>query len=67
MLSGDGDLMYIVLDLFAKLISKTVLKNAATVIALTQTMKETMMDIYQRDVFVIPNGVDIKKLPRGIN
>lgn len=48
-------------DLFAKLISKIILKNADAVIALTQTMKKSMENIYRRPICVIPNGIDIKK------
>ncbi|MEN6552456.1 MAG: glycosyltransferase family 4 protein [Methanobacterium sp.] len=57
---GRGADIYIP-DKFTKLISKIVLKNANFVIALTQDMKEAMMKIYQRDIIVIPNGIDMER------
>jgi glycosyltransferase involved in cell wall biosynthesis len=44
-----------------KLTSKMVFKNAAAVIALTEHMKVEIQNVYNRDVFVIPNGIDLKK------
>lgn len=44
---------------FTKSISKLVLKNANTVIALTDDMKREMQNICSREVSVIPNGIDL--------
>lgn len=46
---------------FMKLISKTLLKNADAMIALTKTMKDAMLKIYQGAIYVIPNGIDLEK------
>lgn len=46
---------------FKKPISKLVLKNADAVIALTEDMKKAIKKIYNRDVLVIPNGIDLEK------
>jgi len=53
--------------LFKKLISKLVLRNADAVIALTRGMKTEMQKICSRDIFVVPNGIDLERfdnLPR---
>lgn len=42
-------------------IFKLVLKNADAVIALTEDMKKAIKKIYNRDVLVIPNGIDLEK------
>ncbi len=44
-----------------KPLSKLVLRNADAVIALTEDMKREMQKICYRDVFVIPNGIDLEK------
>jgi len=43
------------------LISKPILKNANGVIVLTEDMKREIQKICNRDVFVIPNGIDLKR------
>jgi len=45
---------------FKNLISKAILKNADAVIALTDDMKREIQKIYDRNVFVIPNGIDLE-------
>jgi len=47
--------------LFKKPISKLALKNANAVIALTEDMKEEMQRTCNRDILVIPNGVDLER------
>ncbi|NIA12340.1 MAG: glycosyltransferase, partial [Nitrospiraceae bacterium] len=42
-------------------ISKLMLKNADTVIALTEDMKSEMQKFYDRAILVIPNGIDLEK------
>jgi len=46
---------------FKNIISKLVLKNADAVIALTEDMKREIKKICDRDIFVIPNGIDLEK------
>lgn len=45
--------------MFKNTISKIIIKNAGVVIALTEDMKKEMLKIYNRDIIVIPNGLDI--------
>ena len=44
---------------FKNIISKPILKNANGVIVLTEDMKREIQKICNRDVFVIPNGIDL--------
>jgi glycosyltransferase involved in cell wall biosynthesis len=44
---------------FTKLTAKTTLKNASAVIALTEHMKGVMQTICNRDVIVVPNGINL--------
>lgn len=44
----------------AKITSKFALKNAHAVIALTEDMKREIQKVCNREVFVIPNGIDLK-------
>ena len=44
-----------------KLIEKKMIKNADAVIGLTDDMKRVIQKKYDRDVFVIPNGIDVLK------
>lgn len=46
---------------FKKPISTLVIKNADAAIALTEDMKRLMKEIYNRHIFVIPNGIDIER------
>lgn len=61
---GRGSDIYIP-DRFIKLISKSVIKNADSVLALTQEMKRVMQVIYDRDIAVVPNGIDLKAYMAG--
>ena len=45
---------------FKTIILKLVLKNADAVIALTEDMKKAIQKVYNENVFVIPNGVDLR-------
>jgi len=47
--------------LFKRPMSKLVLKNADAAIALTEDMKTEMQKICNRDVLVIPNGIDFER------
>ncbi|UCD15410.1 MAG: glycosyltransferase [Candidatus Omnitrophota bacterium] len=50
---------------FKRPISRLILKNADAVIAQTEDMKVKMQKIYNRDIFVVPNGIDLEKF-KGI-
>jgi N-acetyl-alpha-D-glucosaminyl L-malate synthase BshA len=54
---GQGSDVYLP-GKFIKSISKLVLKNADTVIALTEDMKSEMQKFCDRAILVIPNGID---------
>ena len=45
---------------FKRVVSKLVLRNANAVIALTEDMKGEIQRICDRDVYVIPNGIDLE-------
>ena len=55
---GQGSDVYLPNGL-VKLTSKTVIKNADSAIALTENMKKVMQDIYNRDIAVVPNGIEL--------
>jgi len=44
-----------------RLTSKIILKNADAVIALTEDMKNHLKNIYEREILIIPNGIDLSK------
>jgi len=44
-----------------KLTSKTVIKDADSVLALTEGMKRAMRGIHDRDITVVPNGIELKE------
>jgi len=46
---------------FKGIASELFLKRANAVIALTQNMKEKIYEICNRDAFVIPNGIDLRR------
>lgn len=46
---------------FKNIISKPILKNADGVIVLTDDMKREIQKIWDRDVFVVPNGIDLAR------
>jgi glycosyltransferase involved in cell wall biosynthesis len=58
---GQGSDVY-VQWMFKEPISKIVFKKADAVIALTEDMKGEMKKIYDRDIAVIPNGIDLSKV-----
>ena len=57
---GRGSDIYLP-DKFTKSISKLVLKNADAVIALTGDMKKKMQKFCDKDISVIPNGIDLER------
>ena len=46
---------------FKKPISSLLLKNASIVIALTEDMRRAMRKICDRDIIVVPNGIDLEQ------
>ena len=58
---GRGSDVYLP-DWFTKLTAKGILKNASTVIALTEHMKDAMQAIYSRDVIIVPNGINLNEV-----
>jgi len=44
-----------------KLTSKIAMKNADSVIALTEDMRQAMRSVYDRNIAVIPNGINLKE------
>ena len=57
---GRGSDVYLP-STFKNTISKLALKNAESVIALTEDMKSEMQKLCDRDILVIPNGIDLEK------
>ncbi len=64
---GQGSDVYLP-NQFVKLTSKVVIKNADSVIALTENMREELLKICDRRISVVPNGINIEKFksPTGI-
>ena len=56
---GRGSEVYLH-STFKNTLSKLVLKNAGDVIALTEDMKNEMQKFCDRDILVIPNGIDLE-------
>ncbi len=57
---GQGSDVYLP-DRITNLTSKTIIKNADTTIALTRDMKRAMQTICDREISVIPNGIELKE------
>jgi len=57
---GQGSDVYLPGRL-TRITSKYMLKNADAVLALTEDMKQNMREIYERDIFVVPNGIDLER------
>ena len=41
--------------------SKLILQNADAALALTEDMKQKMQEIYDREISVVPNGIDLER------
>lgn len=54
-------------DKFTKLTSIIVLKEASSVIALTENMKKEMIRIYDRNIVVLPNGINLDVFKNNAN
>jgi len=48
-------------DLFIKIIYKSIYKNADSVIALTEHMKQEMLKSFKREIHIIPNGIKLSR------
>ena len=57
---GRGSEVYLP-STFKNVISKLVLKNTESIIALTEDMKSEMQKLCDRDILVVPNGIDLEK------
>jgi glycosyltransferase involved in cell wall biosynthesis len=57
---GQGSDIYLP-DRFTRMTSKSILQNADAVLALTEDMKQKMREICDRDISVVPNGIDLER------
>ena len=57
---GQGSDIYLP-GSFIRMVSKTILKNADAVLALTENMKQRMLEICNRDISVVPNGIGLER------
>ncbi len=57
---GQGSDIYLP-DRFTRITSKPILQNADAVLALTEDMKQKMQEIHDRDISVVPNGIDLER------
>jgi len=57
---GQGSDIYLP-GRFTRMTSKSILQNADAVLALTEDMKQKMREICDRDISVVPNGIDLKR------
>lgn len=48
-------------DWFSKLTRNIMMQHANAVLALTDDMKRIMQDICMREIYVVPNGIDLKR------
>jgi glycosyltransferase involved in cell wall biosynthesis len=55
---GQGSDIYLPGKLLS-MISKPIIQNADTVLALTEDMKQEIQNIYNRETIVVPNGIDL--------
>jgi len=53
-------------DWLTKLTAKPILKNASATLALTEDMKQKMLDICDGDISVVPNGVDLERFKTSL-
>ena len=57
---GQGSDIYLP-GRFTQMTSKSILHNADAVLALTEDMKQKMRKICDRDISVVPNGIDLER------
>ena len=56
---GQGSDVYLP-GRFTRMTSKPILQNADAVLALTEDMKEKMREIYEREISIVSNGIDLE-------
>jgi len=56
--SSRGSDIYTVSDLYKRTIGTFVVKNSDVVIALTDHMKEALQGVHNREIEIVPNGID---------
>lgn len=61
---AHGSDVYKTSKYFKKYISKPVIKNAKTVVCLTEDMRKEIIKIFPRDVTVIGNGIEIQDISK---
>ncbi len=57
---GQGSDIYLP-GRFTRITSKPILQNADAVLALTENMKQKMREIYDREISIVPNGIDLER------
>ena len=57
---GRGDDVYLP-GRFIRITSKPILQNANAVLALTEDMREKMAKVTDREIFVVPNGINLNQ------
>jgi glycosyltransferase involved in cell wall biosynthesis len=57
---GRGDDVY-KLNRFGRIRTRLILKNAEAIIALTENMQINLKNIYNTDIYIIPNGINLEE------
>jgi glycosyltransferase involved in cell wall biosynthesis len=57
---GQGTDVYLP-ERFTRITSKPILRNADAALALTEDMKQKMQRIYDREVSIVPNGINLER------
>lgn len=57
---GQGSDIYLP-GRFTRMTSKPIIQNADAVLALTKDMRQKMQGIYDRDISIVPNGVELER------
>lgn len=57
---GQGSDIYLP-DRFTRMTSKSILQNADAVLALTEDMKQKIREICDKEISVVPNGIDLER------
>jgi hypothetical protein len=58
---GRGEDVYFP-NRFERITTKTILKNAGAILALTGDMQIKLKNIYDTEIFIVPNGIDLGKI-----
>jgi glycosyltransferase involved in cell wall biosynthesis len=62
---GQGSDIYLP-GRFTRMTSKPILQNADAVLALTEDMKQKMREICDRDISVVPNGIELERFEASL-